>query len=74
MIDEVFEDLSSRLTDGEWTSLEELSGILKKQGLNQDEAEGVMRFLRRYFLEVDEIGRRARLNSWAHGFSSIPRP
>lgn len=71
MLDEIFEDLCSRIADEEWTSLNELSDVLKRRGLGREETEGVMRFLTSYFLEVDEIGGRARLSSWAHDFFDI---
>jgi len=58
----------------EWTGLDELSEILERRGLGEEETEGVMSFLRSYFLEVDEIGHRARLSSWACSFFRISGP
>ena len=74
MLDDIFKDLYSRTVTEEWTSIKELKKILEKQGLGQKETEGIMRFLKSYFLEVDEIGMRVRLNSWVHNFLKISTP
>jgi hypothetical protein len=71
LLDEIFECLCSRTPDEGWTSLDELSNILKGGGLGREDTEGIIRFLRSYFLEVDEAGHRARLSSWAHKFFGI---
>jgi len=44
----------------EWTDLSEIVGVLKKYGLTEAEAESTLNFLTKYFLELDESGRRAR--------------
>ena len=74
MLEEIFEHLCLADSDEEWTDLDELSGIAKMRGLDEKETEHIMGFLRSYFLEVDEIGKRARLSSWARSFSHISGP
>jgi len=71
LVDRIIERLCSRIPEEGWTSLDELSNILKGGGLGREDTEGIMRFLRSYFLEVDEAGHRARLSSWAYKFFGI---
>ena len=74
MLDDIFKHLYSRTADEEWTSLEKLDEILETHGLAKKETERVMHFLASYFLDVDEIGRRVRLSSWAHNFFQVSTP
>jgi len=74
MIDDLLLYLSSKKATEEWTSLEELSEIMKRHGIHPEGTEQVMSFLKKYFLEVDENEQRARLNSWAHNLCEIRIP
>lgn len=74
MLDEIFRRLYLRMADEEWTSLEELRGIMKRRGLGHEEAEGIISFLRSYFLEVDEVRQKVRLSPWAHSFFQVSMP
>jgi len=71
MIDDLLLYLSSKKAAEEWTSLEELSEIIKKHGIHPKDTEEVLSFLKKYFLEVDENRQKARLNSWAHNLFEI---
>ncbi|MDH5794611.1 MAG: hypothetical protein OEZ24_00745 [Candidatus Bathyarchaeota archaeon] len=71
MLDGIFKHLYKRKSHEEWTSLNELSEIMEKGGLGPEEADGVLSFLRSYFLEVDEVKQRARLSRWAYSFVEV---
>ena len=60
LIDEVCAYLSSR-PFGDWTDLTEITHVFRKRGLTDAEAKSALDFLAKYFLELDESGRRARL-------------
>ena len=49
---------------GKWTTLQELNEDLESHGLEEKDAEDVMRFLKEYFLELDENRGKAKLNPW----------
>lgn len=70
-IDEVCNYLFSKMVVGEWTSLDDLSELVGRHGLNRKEAEDVLNFLKKYFLEVDESEQKARLNSWTYDLCKI---
>ena len=72
MIDEICKYLYSKMTTEEWTNVSELREIIKRQNLKTEEAETVMDFLKKYFLEVDESKQRARLNPWASSLFGTP--
>jgi len=74
LLEEIFEHLCLTDSDEEWTGLDELRGIAEMRGLGEKETEDIMSFLRSYFLEVDEIRKRARLSSWARSFFHISGP
>ncbi len=72
MIDDLCEHLSTRMTSEEWIDMSELYMLMKNQSLKPAEVEDVMGFLKKYFLEIDEIGQKARLNPWMHNLFKIP--
>ena len=62
MIDEVFDCLFSNL-GSEWIDADEILKFLMDQGLSVNEAELVLDFLSKYFLEIDGSGRKVRVLS-----------
>lgn len=65
MIDEVFEQLRSKISAEEWVDIDELNDIVRKLGLSQEEVEEVTKFLEKYFLEVDIRTQRVKVSPWA---------
>lgn len=67
----VSEHLCSKVDNAEWIDLDELAEIIKRSDLSQQELEDVLEFLRKYFIEVDEGRRRARLKPWARSLFGV---
>lgn len=65
MIDEVFEQLRSKITAEGWVGIDELNDVVRKLGLSQEEVEEVTKFLEKYFLEVDIRMQRVKVSPWA---------
>jgi hypothetical protein len=64
-IEEVCAALSSKPVL-EWSDVSEITGLLKRFRLNDVEAELAMKFLKEYFLELDNAENRARLAKSAY--------
>ena len=72
MLDEIWEHLLSREMGEGWTSLDQLERMAKSLRLDEKEAREVLDFLKKYFLEVDEKSKKARLSSWSQNLFKIP--
>jgi len=59
LIDEACKCLFSKAAS-EWINLNEAIQIFRKYGLTEDEAETILRFLAKYFLEFDECEGKVR--------------
>ncbi len=66
MLDEVFERLYRNSKSEKRTDLEELYRIIKESFLEEKDAEYVMDFLKKYFIEVDEETRQVKLSPWTY--------
>ena len=62
MINKVFDRLFSNM-GSEWIDVDEILNFLMDQGLSLNEAELVLDFLSKYFLEFDGSGRKVRVLS-----------
>ena len=62
MINKVFDRLFSNM-GSEWIDVDEILNFLMDQGLSLNEAELVLDFLSKYFLEFDSSGRKVRVLS-----------
>ncbi len=71
MLDEVFERLYLDTKSEKRTDLEELYKIVKESFFEEKDAEYVMDFLKKYFLEVDEETKQVKLSPWAHSLFEI---
>ena len=66
MLDDVFNELYSRTSRGEWATMDELREIIEKRRLPKEAETAVFTFLKDYFLELDESGNKVKLGSWAY--------
>jgi len=73
LIDEVHEYLSSKPPGG-WTELSEISRILSRHNLTGVEAELLLDFLMKYFLEFDARTNSVRLTRSFYDFWKRVRP
>jgi len=72
LLDDVCRQLYSRTAKGNWVSLLELREVVRSFYTDEGDAEAVLDFLGKYFLEVDERERKARLSPWLCGLLEIP--
>ncbi len=57
--------------DAEWIGIDELVELVRRSGVSEQDLEAVLEFLRKYFIEVDESGRRVRLKPWARDLFGV---
>jgi len=72
LLDDVCRQLCSRTAGGDWISLPKLSEIVRSFYADEKDAEAVLDFLGKYFLEVDESESKARLSPWLCSLLEIP--
>ena len=73
LIDEVLEYLCSKMSAKGWVELDEVTEIMQRQGLTKSEAENILKFLKKYFIEVEESRQKVKLNTWTCDLFEIPR-
>lgn len=74
LIDEIFQRLCSKMTTAEWVRPDELTEIIRRQGLTQRELEEIAGFIKKYFMNVDESNQRMKLNSWTYNLFESSTP
>ena len=65
MFDEVFIKILSETKEGTWISITKLYEILHDYFPEKNNAEQVMDFLKKYFIDINNDRNLVRLNDWA---------
>jgi len=72
LLDDVCRQLCSRTAEGNRVSLLEIREVVRSFYTDEGDAEAVLDFLGKYFLEVDERESKARLSPWLCSLLETP--
>lgn len=62
------------MATAEWVRPDELTEIIRRQGLTQRELEEIEDFIKKYFMNVEESSQRMKLNSWTYNLFESSTP